>query len=178
MYSVINGHHYFNRCQCGNCTSMDTADESVCCRELQRVLEKLEDQNLETQPECIILHPGYEAVCLNEWVLATAYSHYKQDHGPLINQPQHKWVPNSLCMDSIKQLSDYENNQPVYPCSESISKCSQIMSAIMDKSKNIVLVKLLHWHHSALYHTKQTWSVTCRQAVNCESCQATMTKHM
>ncbi|XDV27585.1 hypothetical protein PO909_031089 [Leuciscus waleckii] len=42
---------------------METVVESLCCREVS--------------------HPGFEACCLNPFVLHIAYSHFRQDHGPL-----------------------------------------------------------------------------------------------
>ena len=30
---------------------------------------------------CIILHPGFQNVCLNPWVLETAYYSYRQHYG-------------------------------------------------------------------------------------------------
>uniref|UniRef100_A0A8C2G5E3 Uncharacterized protein n=1 Tax=Cyprinus carpio TaxID=7962 RepID=A0A8C2G5E3_CYPCA len=50
-------------CLCGRCRPMETALESLCCREVS--------------------HPGFEACCLNPFVLKIAYTHFRQDHGPL-----------------------------------------------------------------------------------------------
>uniref|UniRef100_A0A8C1W595 Uncharacterized protein n=1 Tax=Cyprinus carpio TaxID=7962 RepID=A0A8C1W595_CYPCA len=50
-------------CLCGRCRPMETALESLCCREVS--------------------HPGFESCCLNPFVLKIAYTHFRQDHGPL-----------------------------------------------------------------------------------------------
>ena len=39
--------------------------------------QKLADLDI----RCMTEHPGFEAVCLNEYVLETAYYSYRQHHG-------------------------------------------------------------------------------------------------
>lgn len=56
---------------------MLTVEECVCCQEQPRVSEKREQAPDST---CITEHHGFEPVCLNEEVLATAYSAYKQQY--------------------------------------------------------------------------------------------------
>ncbi|XP_052075875.1 uncharacterized protein LOC127713966 [Mytilus californianus] len=63
-----------NWCDCGNCESMPKAEECICCHELSRVTEKMEE--LPTPVSCITEHPGFEPVCLNQYVLETAYFQY------------------------------------------------------------------------------------------------------
>ena len=69
------------RCECGHCTIMATNTECVCCRESAPILSKinsLEDSTI----HCITEHPGFSPVCLNTWVLQTAYYYeYRQHHG-------------------------------------------------------------------------------------------------
>ena len=54
-------------CECGNCQSMQTAKECICCQEWDLLHSRLEDV------DCICDHHGFEAVCLNTEVLETAY---------------------------------------------------------------------------------------------------------
>ena len=54
---------------------MPTVAECLCCCEIPVVVEKKDTT------ECIIQHPGFEAVCLNVWVLQTAYHSYRQHYG-------------------------------------------------------------------------------------------------
>uniref|UniRef100_A0A8C2F2C3 Uncharacterized protein n=1 Tax=Cyprinus carpio TaxID=7962 RepID=A0A8C2F2C3_CYPCA len=49
---------------CGKCEAMVTAEESECCRELDAHWVFVEN---------VTLHPGFEACCLNPYVLQTAY---------------------------------------------------------------------------------------------------------
>ena len=48
---------------------MDTGIECVCCQELEKVVEKMSEND--TEVSCITNHEGFEAVCLNWWVLQT-----------------------------------------------------------------------------------------------------------
>ena len=61
---------------------MPTGEECVCCCEITQVVAKLE----ETGVPCIKEHEGFEAVCLNRWVLQTAYYQYKQQYGKQCNK--------------------------------------------------------------------------------------------
>ncbi|XP_063398773.1 P2X purinoceptor 7-like [Mytilus trossulus] len=70
-----------NWCDCGNCESMPKAEECICCQELRRVTEKMEE--LTTPVSCITNHPGFEPVCLNQYVLETAYFQYRQQYGEI-----------------------------------------------------------------------------------------------
>ena len=52
--------------------------ECNCCKEsdsarMQSLLE-------EAEVNCIVEHPGFESVCLNPWVLETAFNAFKQYH--------------------------------------------------------------------------------------------------
>ncbi|XP_069110939.1 uncharacterized protein [Argopecten irradians] len=69
-------------CRCGNCVAMPTAAESRCCREIERISQKMEDVELEENDlKCILDHPGFNPVCLNVYVLETAYYQYQQQYG-------------------------------------------------------------------------------------------------
>ena len=57
---------------------METERECVCCREIQRVIEKREDAG---DYKCITELPGFEQVCLGVDVLQTAYWHYRCVYG-------------------------------------------------------------------------------------------------
>ncbi|XP_069133573.1 uncharacterized protein [Argopecten irradians] len=63
-------------CRCGHCPAMPTEKESLCCKEMDQVQNKLSEG-------CITAHSGFDAVCLNEYVLETAYLTFRQYHGPL-----------------------------------------------------------------------------------------------
>ena len=54
---------------------MLSVDESVCCQEIREVSDKKGDY------PCIIGHPGFQTVCLDPYVLQTAYFAYKQHYG-------------------------------------------------------------------------------------------------
>ena len=59
---------------------MSTSLECVCCREIQQVLDKLGE--IEAPALCITEHPGFSTVCLDMWVLQTAFYQYRQHYGP------------------------------------------------------------------------------------------------
>ncbi|KAJ4944140.1 hypothetical protein JOQ06_024078 [Pogonophryne albipinna] len=75
-------------CTCGCCRAdnLETVQECVCCRELAKV----QALNGNHEGSCITQHPGFEAVCLNEYVLDVAYSYYKQNHGHLNKSPHER----------------------------------------------------------------------------------------
>ncbi len=54
-------------CECGHCQSMLTAPESVCCRERDRVLQKLNDMAVESN--CIARTERFQSLCLDGDVL-------------------------------------------------------------------------------------------------------------
>ncbi|WAR09067.1 hypothetical protein MAR_019025 [Mya arenaria] len=64
---------------------MATEHEGVCCQELEPITAKLDLINEGRHPEdavgCIIGHPGFDAVCLDQYVLETAYYQYGQQYG-------------------------------------------------------------------------------------------------
>ena len=56
---------------------MPTREECICCCSISEVVAKME----ETGGSCITESEGFNAVCLNQWVLQTAYYQYKQQYG-------------------------------------------------------------------------------------------------
>ncbi|XP_033646581.1 uncharacterized protein LOC117305813 [Asterias rubens] len=67
-------------CLCGCCVAMPTVKESICCKEVERVVAKMDEFVLDV--DCITEHPGFSAVCLNLWVLETALWEYNQAYNP------------------------------------------------------------------------------------------------
>ena len=71
------------RCTCTN-QIMDKNIECRCCQEIPEIVQKnmelvgSEEEGFVTPPTCIVYHPGFSAVCLNKWVLQTAWFQYKQ----------------------------------------------------------------------------------------------------
>ena len=58
---------------------MNTARECVCCKEITQVVGKLSEDDPSIM--CVTDHSGFSAVCLNVWVLQTAYYMYRQHYG-------------------------------------------------------------------------------------------------
>ena len=75
---------FFRRCSCENCQVMDTERECLCCSssEYQPTMTKLTDNvylfGKNTRFGCMTNHPGFQAVCLNPFVLSVACLQYKQ----------------------------------------------------------------------------------------------------
>ena len=61
--------------------AMATVSECVCCQEITRVTDTIGELELEQELNCITEHPGFEPVCLNTYVLQTAYFQYRQQYG-------------------------------------------------------------------------------------------------
>lgn len=67
---------------------MTTGIDSVCCCEIERIVSK-KDEN-ESDIQCIVDHEGFEPVCLNLWVLQTAYFNYRQKYGEAEEKEPHQ----------------------------------------------------------------------------------------
>ena len=65
------------RCRCANCQRLNRVLECVCCRDNN---EAIEVEGLAEPQVCIIQHHGFQAVCLNRWVLQTAWYQYRQQY--------------------------------------------------------------------------------------------------
>ena len=57
--------------------------ECCCCHEVEVVKEKIEvfSEEENTTINCITDHPGFKTVCLDRYVLETAYLNYRQQYG-------------------------------------------------------------------------------------------------
>lgn len=83
------------RCRCDNCQRLDRREECICCQEIDCIVTKnyevVERGLMAEPPSCITQHPGFQANCLNIWVLQTAWLQYKQQYGSnSYNGPEHK----------------------------------------------------------------------------------------
>lgn len=66
--------------------TMPTPEECVCCQEIEAVSNKIDSFASETDSDsvsiqCITEHEGFDAVCLNPWVLQTGFFSYRQHYG-------------------------------------------------------------------------------------------------
>ena len=64
LSEVRSGHNGW--CSCGNCPAMTTETESVCCKEVPEILQKMGTHG------CITDHLSFDVVCLDPEVLQTA----------------------------------------------------------------------------------------------------------
>ncbi|KAE8593428.1 hypothetical protein XENTR_v10019128 [Xenopus tropicalis] len=67
---------YFGRCSCGNCVFIRDLHRCLCCIDIPEMLEKTENDYV----SCITLHPAFNAVVLNPYVLETAFCGYHPNH--------------------------------------------------------------------------------------------------
>lgn len=51
-----------------------------CCNEVEAASLKNSEAVAEGLPQCITDHPGFQTVCLNRWMLQTAWYQYKQQY--------------------------------------------------------------------------------------------------
>ena len=67
---------------------MPTSLECVCCREINRTVAKIIEEN-DSTVTCITGHPGLQGVCLNihVWVLQATYFQYRKEHGSSLSPP-------------------------------------------------------------------------------------------
>ena len=97
FYSAINPSQtkliYFG-CTCENCQILNRNEECRCCSEFPKmcneIREAVEMGEVAEAPVCITQHPGFQAVCLNKWVLQTAWYWHKQQYSQSYEGPQHK----------------------------------------------------------------------------------------
>ena len=84
MSKENNYYWMFARCFYGYCQTMWQQEGNICFQEVdvvkRKYLEAVEVENMEEPPKCIVEHPGFQAVCLNYWVLRAAWQ-YKQQYG-------------------------------------------------------------------------------------------------
>lgn len=80
----------FLKCNCGNChlDLLQNAKECQCCQEIDGCKESLNSDlvlcGVDSTPNCLILHSGFDPVCLNRWSLC--YTGLKM--GQSTDQPQ------------------------------------------------------------------------------------------
>ena len=88
LIHILNNH---TRCQCGKCEVMPTATECVCCQEISATADKIGTSE-SSAIQCITDHEGFDAVCLNVWVLQTSYFTYRYHYGTrdVRDEPQHE----------------------------------------------------------------------------------------
>ena len=67
---------------------MLTNTECLCCCEIEVVVKKKEGI-----AQYIVWHPGFDGVCLNVWVLQTAFFTFPQHYDSSSNKGNtHEWV--------------------------------------------------------------------------------------
>ena len=76
-----------------------------CCTEIKEVVNKKE------QSTCITEHEGFEAVCLNVWVLQTAYFSYWQRHSnhDIRRQPIPEYVHIHLIHNAVIPIGNIDS---------------------------------------------------------------------
>ena len=55
-----------------------------------KLIEAVTSGECEEQPKCITQHPGFHPVCINRWVLQTAWYQYKQQYKDPYDGPEEK----------------------------------------------------------------------------------------
>ena len=89
---------------------MSSAEESMCCREVDPFWALVETLNPRPDVTCLTLHPGFEGCCLNPFVLQVAYLAFKQEHGPL-QASTHEYVQLSTFQNNYKKILVYQVNR-------------------------------------------------------------------
>ena len=71
---------------------MGRVEACICCQEIELVKNKLIEAvtSGECEPKCMTQHPGFHPVCINRWVLQTAWYQYKQQYNDPFDGPEGK----------------------------------------------------------------------------------------
>jgi len=71
---------------------MPTERECICCQEHDPIKSKIAENDSEVS--CITQHEGFEAVCLNRWVLQAGFFQYRERYGgsDIRSEPVHEYV--------------------------------------------------------------------------------------
>ena len=76
---------------------MQRVEACICCQEIEavqnKIIEAVTSGECQEQPGCITQHPGFHPfhpVCINRWVLQTAWYQYKQQYKDQYDGPEHK----------------------------------------------------------------------------------------
>ena len=64
---------------------MPTDQESICCQELDHVLEKIDSD--EGRTDCVTEMESFQTICTNRDVLETALVSFLQYEGPIDDEP-------------------------------------------------------------------------------------------
>ena len=67
---------------------MSRMHECVCCCDVPEIRSKIEA--FDASLVCITEHPGFTAICLNEWAVQVAYYHHKQESGTPAVSEEHE----------------------------------------------------------------------------------------
>ena len=67
---------------------MPTNQRSIYCCEVDKVVQKKYEDDIAVS--CITDYEGFHGVCLNVWVLQTAYFNYRQRYGVAEEKAIHK----------------------------------------------------------------------------------------
>ena len=69
---------------------MAPGEECICCCEIGSMVLKKEESELKVA--CITEYEGFTAVCLNVWLLQTAYFQYQRHYGSAVPIPVYQEV--------------------------------------------------------------------------------------
>ena len=73
---------------------MERPEACICCQEIKavqnKIIEAVTSGECQEQPTRITQHPGFHSVCINRWVLQTAWYQYKQQYKDPYDGPEHK----------------------------------------------------------------------------------------
>ncbi|KAK3708356.1 hypothetical protein QZH41_004266 [Actinostola sp. cb2023] len=83
-------------CECSECQQMPTGAESLCCHEIDAVLEKMEDHEAYGFVNCVTEIPAFSSVCMDKDVLQTAFITFLLYEGPIDDEPINEYATNLL----------------------------------------------------------------------------------
>lgn len=87
VFALFSLFYLICKCICGNCVSMPTGRESVCCRENSKVCDKIP-----SGMACITENENFSAVCTNPAVIETAFNQYLESKDPIDDEPLNEYV--------------------------------------------------------------------------------------
>jgi hypothetical protein len=88
---------------------MEMEAECRCCKEIKQVADRCAEAS-EDVP-CMTLHPGFNKVTLNPWVLQAVYNSYRQQYGEMDHHTLHERYQYTAYLNFVRWCWGYSGKR-------------------------------------------------------------------